>query len=600
MKTFAVLLTLSSGLWAQQTVMVETRDGVRLATDIYRPTNGAERLPVVLHRTPYDKSAAATIAIAQWFAAHGYVSIVQDTRGRHASQGVFSKYYKYDAYDGFDTIEWAAKLPYSNGKVGMWGTSYAAHSQADASKLHPPSLATMVLNMGGMSNAWNHSVRFDGAFEMGRQLTWAWGQILEDTKDPLVRELLTREKVESWYEALPLRKGLSPLAAAPNFESYYLDEATHSDYDEHWKTIGLNWEQYYARTSDVPMLHIGGWYDIYLRGTIENFQQLSKIKRSPMRMMIGPWTHHGNTASFAGDVDFGEQAAIPDFDREFHLRWFDYFLKGENNGLEKEPAVRYFVMGTGDGHKNKEGRLEHGGEWRGSPVWPPAATHPTAYFLHGDGTLNIKTPAHGEAATSYQFNPARPVPTLGGGVSKRLKDGAFNQRERADFAGSRAPYLPLRSRADVLVFQTEPLAKDVEAIGPVEVRLWVSSDAVDTDFTAKLIDVYPPSRDFPLGFDMNLTDAIVRGRYRGNLTHEKLMRPGEIYEMTVRPFDTANRFKAGHRIRVDISSSNFPRFDVNPNTGEPLGASRRTRVAVNTVYHDAAHPSQLLLPMVEK
>jgi len=357
MRYLAAILVLASALplpaaelIRERDVMVKARDGVGLATDIYRPAGSAERLPVVLHRTPYDKSAPATIAIAEYFANHGYVSIVQDTRGRHRSEGVFSKYYKYDAYDGYDVIEWAGKLSYSNGHVGMYGTSYAAHTQADASKLHPPSLQTMVLNMGGMSNAWNHSVRYDGAFEMGRQLTWAWGQILEDTKDPVVKQMLTREKVEDWYAALPLRKGLNPLSIAPNFEEYYFEEATHSDYTEEWKRIGLNWEEFYEQTSDVPMFHIGGWYDIYLRGTVQNFQQLSKLKKSPERLMIGPWTHHGNTRSYAGDVEFGPQGAIPDFDREFHLRWFDHFMKGQSNGVEKESTVRYFVMGTGDGH----------------------------------------------------------------------------------------------------------------------------------------------------------------------------------------------------------------------------------------------------------
>ena len=582
-------------------VMVQARDGVALATDIYRPESKAARWPVLLHRTPYDKSARATVAIAEYFAQHGYVAIVQDTRGRHNSQGLFSKYYKYDAYDGYDTIEWAAKLPYSTGSVGMWGTSYAAHAQADASKLHPPSLKTLVLNMGGMSNAWNHSVRFDGAFEMGRQLTWAWSQILLDTKDPVVRELLTKETVEQWYAALPLRKGLSPLAAVPNFESYYLEEATHSDYDDHWKGIGLNWDEYYAQTSDVPMLHVGGWYDIYLRGTIENFHRLSMLKKSPMRLLIGPWTHHGNTASFAGDVSFGGPAAISDFDEAFHLRWFDHFLKGLANGVERDSAVRYFLMGTGDGHKDAAGRLLHGGEWRDATVWPPRETQPATYYVHANGTLDSRPPGHGESeSTPYTFDPSHPVPTIGGGVSKRLKDGAYDQRERADFPGSRPPYLPLRSRNDVLVFQTEPLSEDVDVIGPVEVRLWASSTAVDTDFTAKLVDVYQPSKDFPLGFEMNLTDAIVRSRYRGGATRQKLMTPGEVYEIVIRPFDTANRFKKGHRIRLDISSSNFPRFDVNPNTGEPLGANRRTLVAVNTIHHSAAHPSGIVLRLAEK
>jgi predicted acyl esterase len=227
----------------QSNVMVPARDGVLLATDIYRPASGttpaAERLPVLLHRTPYDKSDAAAVAIAETLARHGYVVILQDTRGRHHSQGTFVKYYDFDAYDGFDTIEWAARLPYALPKVGMYGTSYAAHTQADASKLNPPHLKTLVLNMGGMANAWDHSVRYDGAFEMGRQFTWAWSQALEDAKDPITAALLSKEKVTDWYSALPLRKGLSPLAIAPNYEGYYLDEATQSDYDAHWQTYRL-------------------------------------------------------------------------------------------------------------------------------------------------------------------------------------------------------------------------------------------------------------------------------------------------------------------------------------------------------------------------
>jgi len=587
----------------QVDVMVPARDGVLLATDIYRPAKAnvavSEPLPVLLHRTPYDKSAAATIAIADDLAKHGYVVVVQDTRGRHHSGGVFEKYYVYDAYDGYDTIEWAAKLPYSNGKVGMFGTSYAAHTQADASKLNPPHLSTMVLNMGGMSSAWDHSVRYDGAFEMGRQLTWAWEQALADAKDPVTTAMLTKEKVTDWYTALPLRKGLSPLAVAPNYEGYYLDEATQSDYDAHWETLGMQWEKYYAHTADVPMLHIGGWYDIYLRGTIENFEKLSALKKSPERLMIGPWTHHGDTFDYAGDVDFGPPAAIADFDGDFHLRWFDFYLKGIQTPVATQAPVRYFLMGTGDGHKDKDGRLYHGGVWQDATQWPPMGAKATSFYLHADGSLSAKPPAAAEAAaTTYRFDPAHPVPTIGGGVSKRLKDGAYDQRERPDMSGSTAPYLPLRARSDVLVFETEPLAQDVAIAGPVEITLFASSTGVDTDFTAKLVDVYPPSASFPQGFDMNLTDGILRASYRDGAKKRTLLKPGAVYTMVIHPFDTANVFKKGHRIRLDISSSNFPRFDVNPNTGEPLGANRMTLVVNNTVFHDPKHPSSVRLSVV--
>jgi putative CocE/NonD family hydrolase len=587
----------------QPDVMVSARDGVKLATDIYRPAKSGvpteERLPVLLHRTPYDKSAPATIDIAKTLAKHGYVVVIQDTRGRHQSQGVFEKYYVYDAYDGYDTIEWAAKLPYSNGKVGMFGTSYAAHTQADASKLNPPHLSTMVLNMGGMSNAWNHSVRYDGAFEMGRQLTWAWEQALADTKDPVAKAMLSKENEFDWYTALPLRKGLSPLSIEPVYESYYVDEATRSDYSSYWVTLGMQWEKYYAQTADVPMLHIGGWYDIYLRGTIENFHKLSEMKRSPERLMIGPWTHHGDTFDYAGDVDFGPDAAIKDFDTDFHLRWFDFYLKGMQTSVATQSPVHYFLMGTGDGHKDKQGRLYHGGKWQEAQTWPPAPSKPTMFYLHGDGSLSENAPTVSESAsTTFQFDPSHPVPTIGGGVSKRLKDGAYDQRERPDMPGSKAPFLPLRSRSDVLVFETEPLKVDVTVAGPVTVTLHASSTGLDTDFTAKLVDVYPPSKDFPQGFDMNLTDGILRASYRDDSKTRRLLKPGELYTLTIRPFDTANVFKKGHRIRVDISSSNFPRFDVNPNTGEPLGNSRRLLVVDNTVFHDAKHASAIQLSIM--
>jgi putative CocE/NonD family hydrolase len=584
----------------QQDVMVAARDGVLLATDIYRPADGSvpasQRLPVLLHRTPYDKSEPAAVAIAGALAKHGYVVMVQDTRGRHRSQGVFEKYYSYDAYDGYDTIEWAAKQPFSDGKVGMYGTSYAAHTQADASKLAPPHLRALLLNMGGMSNAWDHSVRYDGAFEMGRQLTWAWSQALDDAKDPVTKGMLSKEDVNAWYSALPIRKALSPLSIAPNYERYYLEEATQSDYGAHWDTLGMQWERFYAQTADVPMMHVGGWYDIYLRGTIENWRRLAALKKSPMRLVIGPWTHHGNTATFAGDVDFGADAAIKDFDTIFHLAWFDHYLKGIKTAASAQAPVRYFLMGTSDGHKDSAGRLYHGGEWRESKVWPPAESRAAIFYLHGDGSLNAHAPTSSEAAaTVFQFDPSHPVPTIGGGVSKRLKDGAYDQRERPDMPGSRPPYLPLRARSDVLVFESEILTQNVVLAGPVEVTLFAASTATDSDFTAKLIDVYPPSADFPTGFDMNLTDGIVRASYRDHFETRQLLVPGEIYTLVIRPFDTANVVKKGHRLRLDISSSNFPRFDVNPNTGEPLGLSRLLKTAENTIHHDPTHPSAVKL-----
>jgi hypothetical protein len=327
---------------------------------------------------------------------------------------------------------------------------------------------------------------------------------------------------------------------------------------------------------------------------------------------MGPWLHGSVKQTYAGEVEFGNAAAIEDYYDEYHLRWYDHFLKGINNGIGEEAAVRLFVMGSGDGHLTEEGRLYHGGYWREANAWPLPNTQFTNYYLHADGVLSQQKPTHKANSITYTFDPMNPVPTIGGSMaaSKPLwVGGPFDQREKpytgdpeTGFYGSKPPYLPLKARSDIVVYQTEPLAEELEIIGPITIKLHASSNRSDTDFTAKLIDVYPPSEDFPTGFDMNLTDGILRARYRNGPEQAVLMKPGEVYEFTINPMGTANVFKKGHRIRLDISSSNFPRFDVNPNTGEPLGLNRRSVKADNTLYHDARNSSYIILPIqpVEK
>src|SRR3990172_9031041 len=549
------------GVRFEENLMIPMRDGVRLATDVYRPARGGtpldEKLPVLLQRTPYGKTGSSLVESARYFAANGYVVALQDVRGAYASEGVFTKYIG-EGEDGFDTIEYLSKLPYANGKVGMWGTSYAAHVQANAAKV--------------------------------------------ETEEPLVKEHLARAPIESWLEALPLRKGLNPLSIAPNFEDYILEMATHGDYDDdYWKHRDVNWQEHYDETLDIPMIHVSGWYDSYAGGTLQNFVELSKQKTSPIYLLMGPWIHGGNTRSYAGDVEFGLEAARADFPREFHLRWFDRFLKG--GGAAAEEPVRIFVMGTGDGHKDENGRMYHGGRWITASSWPLPETTGALYYFHGDGSLSKSPPKERESATTYIFDPRDPVPTLGGAFSSTspvFEPGAYHQEEREGIYGAAPPFLPLSARPDVVVFQTAPLAFAVEVVGPIEVELHASSTALDTDFTVKLVDVYPPSSDFPSGFEMNLTDGILRARYRNGPERQQLMTPGEIYRLTIEPFPTANVFKKGHRIRVDVSSSNFPRFDVNPNTGEPLGMNRRMQNADNTLYHEAGHPSHVVLPILER
>lgn len=607
MRRLGFLLYLLAATSAAQDVIVERdimipmRDGVRLAADVYRPAvDGvatAEPLPLLLSRSPYSKSRERDVLAATHFARHGYVAVVQDMRGRYASEGEFTKYAVVETEDGFDTVEWLANKAYSNGQVGMWGTSYSAHTASDAAKLAPPALKAILLNEGGMANAWDHAVRHGGAFELGRELTWVWRQIAVEHKNPVARQLFETENVLDWYAAMPLRKGQSPLAHVPEYEKYFLDELINSDFTDFWRSPTLNWSGYYDQTADIAMLHVGGWYDIFLRGTIGNFSALSRIKQSPIELLIGPWSHSGNARTYAGDVDFGDEAAIDDFFIDFQRRWFDRYLKNPVDAEPRKP-VRFFVMGTGSGTKNADGRLDHGGYWTETETWPPDAGEPTPYYFHADGSLSTDMPVDRLSSTTYQFDPDDPVPTIGGNVSARVKDGAFDQREREDFFPSAPPYLPLSARQDVLVFQTEPLASDVVVAGPIEVVLFASSSALDTDFTAKLIDVYPPSTDYPNGFDMNVSDALIRASYRDGRHSRELIEPGRIYRLAISPFPTANVFRKGHRIRIDISSSNFPRFDVNPNTGEPLGLNRRKVSAENTIHHSKRSPSHVLLPLL--
>ena len=320
---------------------------------------------------------------------------------------------------------------------------------------------------------------------------------------------------------------------------------------------------------------------------------------------MGPWTHGARSTPYAGDVDFGpdatfESATGTDY-FAYRLAYFDRTLRGLDTADRAQPPVRLFIMGGGSGRRNQEGRLEHGGYWRSEATWPIARTQLTRFYCHSSGALDPALPAADAPPLLYDFDPKRPVPTIGGAVTSGeplMRGGAFDQRETATVYGARPPYLPLSARPDVLVFQTEPLKQAVEVTGAIEAVLWISSDRPDTDFTIKLIDVYPPSPDYPEGFDMNLTSGILRCRYRDSWAAPVLMQPGKVYPIKVKALPTANLFQPGHRIRVDISSSNFPHFDVNPNTGAPEGEGLATRVATNTVFADAARPSHIVLPII--
>jgi putative CocE/NonD family hydrolase len=589
----------------QHNVMIPMRDGTKLATEVYFPAMDGQivagRFPVILERTPYDKYRPDLVVNGHYFAKRGYVCAVQDVRGRFASEGDWYAFAK-EGPDGYDTIQWIGEQPWSDGQVGTMGASYAGSDQSAAATLNPSHLKSMVVAVGA-SNYFNASMRQNGAAEVRFQV---YAFLMAKTSkeclaDPGLKAIMDDAfaHVDQWIGRTPLRKGSSPLRLLPSYEQWAIDILTHGDYTEYWKQRGYAINEYYPEHADVATLYLGGWYDSYARATCENYIALKKMKKTPQRLLMGPWTHGGWPNSFAGDVDFGMHSMMESYN-DLRCSWFDWTLKGMETAFTKADPVRIFVMGGGSGRRNYNGRMQHDGCWRDEKAWPLPDTKPTLFYLQADGSLATDKPAGGVEPSRYTFNPRDPVPTLGGGISAAepiMRNGAFDQRARPDFYGCK-DNLPLSARADVIEFQTEPLEKEIEVTGHITVKLWAASSAKDTDFSAKLIDVCPPNSDFPDGFAMNLSDSIIRARYRSSYTTPQMLTPNEVAEFTFELYPISNVFKPGHCIRVDISSSNFPRFDVNPNTGGPLGSERRIEVAHQAIYHDANHPSHIILPVI--
>jgi len=585
----------------QKNVRVSMRDGVPLAADLYLPARDGEMaegpFPAVLERTPYDKENKA--AEGRYFARHGYVAVMQDVRGRFASEGEWYPFAK-EAPDGYDAVEWVAARPWSDGRVGTIGGSYCGSDQSALATLDPPHLEAMVVAVG-TSNYHTSSMRHNGALEL-RFMVYAFRMATTSRQalaDPTLAAALQEDfdRIGEWLTRTPYKKGSSALRFLPSYEQWLLDILGEGDFNDYWKQRGYAIDPYYEEHADVPTIYLGGWYDSYARGTTSNYVALSRMKKSPQRLVMGPWTHGGWGESFAGDVDFGADAVLDDYNG-FRRRWFDRWLKEIDNGVDREPPVRYFVMGGGDSRKDRSGRLSHLGVWRHADDWPLPNTRYIPYYLHAGGALGLELPAASEPSR-YTFDPRDPVPTIGGCISAApqvMPAGAYDQRGDRRFYGC-ADGLPLAARSDVLVFQTPVLEEDVEVIGPLAVHLWASSSAADTDFAVKLIDVHPPNPDYPHGFAQNITDSIIRGRYRSGRERPERMEPGKVCAFEIVMYPTANLFQRGHRIRLDVSSSNFPRFDLNPNTGGSLGRERRIVLAENAVYHDPEHPSHILLPM---
>ena len=616
-------------------VMVPMADGVKLATDIYRPAlpDGSPkpgRFPVILTRTSYDKSnpVMQVEPVGKYFARRGYVVAIQDLRGRGNSEGIGDYHHRAntrEGMDGYDTIEWLAAQPWSNGRVGMVGSSHSGSVQNGAAIFQPPHLAAMWIDVAPLTaHGWESRSGGAQRLHMVPALFLHAYDAVEIRDDPVARKRIEEGAMamREFLQQMPYKREQTPLAAVPNLEAVLMRYQNFDGLDAWWTQETLDQRSRLDRFADVPTVFSTGWYDCFVAEITWQFAEMARRSATPQRLIVGPWNHAGMRAgaSRIAEVEFGPDAAWGNavYNPE-RLRWFDRWLKDIDTGVEADPAVRLFLMGGGPGGRTHDGALAHGGRWIASPCWPPAGSEETDFLLAPAGRLLGADAEVAEATIAWTHDPARPVPTIGAAVAAFfewmklpdgadpaylqgrarmrpiLPDGPMHQRERPELLGCASPYPLLARRADVQVFQTEPLAHAVEIAGPVRVRLFVSSSARDTDFVAKLIDVHPPSAQDPEGFHMNLTDAILRMRFRNGPERPDPIEPGRIYEIEIELPPTANRFEPGHRIRLDIASSNFPQFDVNPGTGEPLGRHTQRIPARNAIHVGPAHPSRLTL-----
>lgn len=559
----------------ERNVGMKTRDGVTLKADIYRPA-GEGNFPTLLQRTPYNKDGSAEFA--RRAVARGFMVVVQDVRGRYASEGEWYTF-KHETDDGFDTVEWASALPHSNGKVGMFGGSYVGATQMLTAIGHPPHLAGIcpVVTASNYHENWTYQ---GGALEQWFDESWTTG-LAQDTLNRAIRAASNAVVGDS---VLPLKQyplfnlGQETPVAAEKLAPYFLDWLAHPTYDSYWKQWSIE-ENY--QNIQVPSLTIAAWYDIFQGGSLRNYLGMkahagNDAARAGQRLLVTIGGHAGGGRTI-GAVDFGPAAEQFD-ENSLTLDWYDYLLQGKQNQFASSKPVRIFVMGEN--------------QWRDEDAWPLERAKATSYYLHsagkantaaGDGALSTATAAN-EQADSFVYDPAHPVPTVGGPLccdSEHLGAGPRDQKD-------------VEARPDVLVYATPPLDADVEVTGPVTLDLFAKSSAVDTDFTAKLVDVGPD------GFARNLTEGILRARFRESTTTATPITPGKVYEYKIDVWSTSNVFLKGHRIRLEVSSSNFPRFDRNLNTGKSAADDAKFVKATNTVLHDSEHPSALVLPVVPR
>jgi putative CocE/NonD family hydrolase len=563
----------------RKNVMVPMRDGVLLATDIYTPSGAGDRLPVILIRLPYNKdNYGGATSPAAFFAGQGYVVVVQDCRGKHASEGEYDVQMA-DAEDGYDAVEWAAKQPWSTGKIGTYGCSYLGEVQFLLAKMRHPNHIAMIPQSasGAVGSAGGYYTNF-GVYSGGALLlsgAFGWfgiaGTRVKGARAPdsldfktLLRSLPTAD--------MDRRAGYPPTA--------FRDFLIHPPADPYWD------QMHYLRDDDrfdTPALHVNSWLDVTPEQTLYAFNLMqrnavSARARDNQFVIISPTVHCASEAAGqqtkVGDRNFGD-ARLAYW--KLYLDWFDYWLKGIENGVTKRPRVQYYLMGRN--------------EWRESPVWPPSDSRAVPYYLSskagavssaGDGRLTTEQPA-GAGRDVFTYDPADPFPSRGGGIcctgNPADVPGVFDQSS-------------LESRRDLLVYTTPALERGVTVAGPVRLVLHVSSDAKDTDFTAKLIDVDAQGRAW------NVSNGILRARYREGMTKMVWMERDRVYRIEVNLSSTAHYFAPGHRIRLHVSSSDFPMYDRNLNTGGDNVTEKEWVKATNTIHFSSRYRSQLLLPVV--
>jgi hypothetical protein len=547
-------------------VAVPMRDGVNLYADVYRP-KGPGKYPVIVSRTPYSTERAPNAYdAAVYFAQRGFAFVYQDVRGRHESEGKWEPF-RNDIEDGYDTVEWAAKQPWSSGKVGMEGGSYLGHVQWRAAMSNPPHLVTIFPAVAATS-LYHDWITLNGAWRLS--FNFGWGpvrqesRIMQNTGMHIMAGGPESLNFDQLQRHLPLND-MQKLAGRN--AQFYKDWIAHPDYDDYWKKV--NAEEVMDKIG-IPVHTFGGWFDIFSQGSQRGYMLMSKkgkteTARKGSNMVIGPWGH-GSSRKF-GDLDFGTHAHVSMHALE--LRWFDYWLKGKKNGLDREAPVKLYVMGRN--------------EWRYENEFPLARTQYKKMYLREHHGLSWEAPPADAKPYVYRYDPNNPVPSLGGNNCCGTPTPAGPKDQR-----------PIESRGDVIVHTSDFLTAPVEVTGPVKVVLHASSDCRDTDFVAKLVDVFPD------GHAYNMAEGMLRARYRKGADKPELLEPGKVYELTVDLVGTSVEFQRGHRIRVDITSSHFPQFDRNPNTGEPFGTGAQVKLATQTVHHSKEHASYVLLPVIPR